>query len=143
MRLIALIVLSVIGGFVALAMLLDLFPDRRVTMAAGGEGSAYYAVAQRYQVLLAEDGVTLDILQTAGSVDNLARLDTGEAQVALVQGGIPAPEDAPVTALASVFLEPLLVFHRGALEGAGFMPSRESRWPRFAMSRRCAAGCPS
>lgn len=118
MRLVALLLLSVIGGFVTLAVLLDLFPERRVTMAAGGEGSAYYALAERYRALLAEDGVILDILETAGSVDNLARLQSGEASVALVQGGIPAPEGAAVGALASVFLEPLLVFYRDGLDGA-------------------------
>ncbi len=123
MRLIALILMSVIGGFVALAVLLDLVPERRAVMAAGGAGSAYHAIALHYRDLLAEDGITLDILETAGSVDNLARLAAGEADVALVQGGIPAPgeagsDDPRLTALATVFLEPLLVFHREGLDGA-------------------------
>ncbi len=118
MRLIALILLSVIGGFVALAMVLDLFPDRRVTMAAGGVGSAYYEIALRYRDALAVDGVTLEILETPGSVINLKRLETGEADVALVQGGIPAPQGASLGALASVFLEPMLVFYRDGVTGA-------------------------
>lgn len=118
MRLIALILAATIGGFLALAILLDIVPDRRATMAAGSAGSAYHALALRYRAILAEDGVTLDVLETPGSVANLARLASGEADVALVQGGIPAPEGAPVSALATVFLEPMLVFHRAGLDGA-------------------------
>lgn len=118
MRFIALILISVVAGFLALAMLLDLFPDRRVSMAAGAEGSAYHAIALRYRAILAEDDVALDIVETPGSVANLAALASGAADVALVQGGIPVPDGAGVGALASVFLEPLLVFHRSDLPGA-------------------------
>jgi len=132
MRLIALILLSIVGGFVALTILLDLFPDRRVTMAAGDEGSAYHAIALRYRDILAEDGITLDLLDTAGSVENVTRLVNGDADVALVQGGIPAPEDAPIAALATVFLEPLLVFHRTGMNDA----NDPTRWS----GQRVAAG---
>jgi len=118
MRLVFLLLAVFIGGFVALAVLLDIVPDRRATMAAGDAGSAYHAFALRYRDILAEDGVTLDILETPGSVANLDRLASGEADVALVQGGIAAPDGAPVSALATVFLEPLLVFHRAGLVGA-------------------------
>ena len=132
MRLIALILLSVVGGFVALTILLDLFPERRVTMAAGSEGSAYHAIALRYRELLAEDGITLDLLDTAGSVENIARLADADADVALLQGGISAPADAPVSALATIFLEPLLVFHRAGMADA----SDPTRWN----AQRVAAG---
>ncbi len=132
MRLIALILLSVIGGFVALTILLDLFPERRVTMAAGGEGSAYHTIALQYRDVLAEDGIRLDLLDTAGSVENIARLAEGDADVALLQGGIPAPKDAPVSALATVFLEPMLVFHRAGMDDA----NDPTRWS----DRRVAAG---
>ncbi len=115
MRLIALILASVIGGFVALTILLDLFPKRDLAMAAGGPGSAYREIAEQYREALAVDGITLTLLDTAGSVDNVARLASGEADVALVQGGIPAPGSADMSALATVFLEPLLVFHREGL----------------------------
>ena len=118
MRLIALILASVIGGFVALAILLDLFPERELTMVSGGEGSAYRAIAEEYRDALAEDGITLTLLDTAGSVENMARLVGGEADVALVQGGISVTAEDEISALATVFLEPLLIFHREGLEGA-------------------------
>ncbi len=132
MRLIGMILLSIIAGVVTLTILLDLFPERRVTMAAGGEGSAYHEIALRYRNLLAVDGITLDLLDTAGSVENIARLAEGEADVALLQGGIPAPEDAPVSALATIFLEPLLVFHRAGMRDA----NDPTRWS----GQRVAAG---
>ncbi len=132
MRLIALILMSVIGGFVALTILLDLFPERHVTMAAGGQGSAYRAIAERYRDILAEDGITVDLLDTPGSVVNVERLASDEADVALVQGGIPAPADAKLSALATVFLEPFLVFHRKGLSGG----DDPAQWGRL----RVAAG---
>ncbi|TVQ55839.1 MAG: hypothetical protein EA355_08865 [Rhodobacteraceae bacterium] len=111
-------ILGAIGGFAAIFLALDLAPPSRVVFAAGAPGSAYHAIAERYRAILAEDGIETVILETAGSVENAAtfsRPDT-PADVALLQGGVFPPEDAPpVEALAAVFIEPALVFHRGAL----------------------------
>ena len=110
MRLVALILASIVGLFITATILLDLFPPKTVRMAAGAQGSAYHAIAVQYRDLLAEDGITLEIIESAGSVENMALLDAGDADAAIVQGGIPAA-GAQVGALGTVFLEPLLVFH--------------------------------
>jgi TRAP-type uncharacterized transport system substrate-binding protein len=104
---------------------LDLAPPDRLTIAAGAPGSAYHAIATRYRSALAEDGVALEIVESAGSVENARRIADPDSPVdlALVQGGIPlSPEDG-VEALATVFLEPLFVFHAGALEDVTFPPT--------------------
>lgn len=101
-----------------LAWLLDLAPPRSLSMAAGRQGSGYHAIAERYRAILARDGIELVILDSAGSVENARLLAEGGADVALLQGGVPVPEDANVRALAAVFLEPLLIFHRGEVRQA-------------------------
>lgn len=118
-------VLATVGLFLAL----DLLPPRQLTMAAGQPGSAYHALAERYRTILAEDGITLHILETPGSVANAAALHAGRADVALLQGGVTAPEGS--IALAAVLLEPLFVLHR-----IGVPADDPAAWPGL----RIAAG---
>ena len=49
----------------------DPAPPTRITIATGGPNGAYYAFGQRYREILARDGVTLEILETNGSLENM------------------------------------------------------------------------
>jgi len=69
-------------------------PPRRVTISTGSDTGAYYAYAQRYAALLAAKGITLEVRTSAGSYENLKRLESGEADIAFVQGGIPSSRAA-------------------------------------------------
>ena len=103
-------------------------PPRALTFAAGSEGGAYYAFAERYQRLLAEKGVDVTIMQTAGSLENLRLVRDGDADVALVQGGTADPQtDAELRALGGLFPEPAWVFVRNDLEAADFNDLRSAR----------------
>ena len=95
-------------------------PPSHIVISAGAEGGAYHHFAGRYAALLARNGITLEVRTSAGSVQNLARLERGEAQVAFVQGGVLAPAngnggpgEAPLQSLGSVFYEPVWIFYRG------------------------------
>ncbi len=95
-------------------------PPRRITISTGSEAGAYHAYAQRYAAILASKGITLDIRTSAGSHENVRRLENGEAEVAFVQGGVvatPTGEDedepGPLRSLGSVAYEPVWVFYRG------------------------------
>lgn len=104
-------VLAVIATGLAFYVLSrDLMPPQTLSFAAGPEGGGYHAFARRYQDILARDGIEVEILTTAGSLENVALLDSGRAQVALLQGGI-VPE-TPAETLGSVFLEPIFFFAR-------------------------------
>src|SRR4029078_3709812 len=46
-------------------------PPRVVRIATGGKGGAYYAFAQKYASSLARDGIRLEVVPTAGSLDNI------------------------------------------------------------------------
>lgn len=120
----ALILFGAVAGVLTSAIrALDLLPPERLTIAAGAEGSGYYRIAQRYRAILARDGIDLEIVETAGSLENIAWV-SGEDPVdlALVQGGLPLPSEAGLEAIASVFLEPLIIMHGGALEEATYPP---------------------
>lgn len=91
----------------------DPAPPKHITMATGGADGAYYAYAQRYREILARDGVTLEIRQSAGSLENIAILESPDAgvDVAFVQGGTGGyAVGERLRSLASVYYEPLWFF---------------------------------
>ena len=72
------LVIAAMGFFVAYQFVKPA-PPQEVTIAAGGEGGAYFAFAQRYRWHLARQGIDVTVLETGGSVDNLQRLQAGLA----------------------------------------------------------------
>jgi TRAP transporter TAXI family solute receptor len=107
----------VAAGFVATYQFVGAPPPNTLRIATGGEDGAYYAFARQYAQLLAADGIALEVIPTAGSVENLQRLRTGDVTLALVQGGTAIDSDREeLRALGSLFLEPLWVFTRERTE---------------------------
>ncbi len=91
-------------------------PPRELTIAAGPAESTFARMAKRYQPLLARNGITLKILETDGSRDNLAKLEDPKARVdiAFVQAGLTPGDDHPgLNSLGSMFYEPMMIFYRG------------------------------
>jgi uncharacterized protein len=106
--------LLVVGGFVVAVRFVQPPPPQRLVFAAGPRGGAYHAFAQRYQAILARDRIALEVLETAGSVQNLGLIASGTAHAGFVQGGTaPGVPSGSVAGLASLFYEPLWVFYRG------------------------------
>lgn len=105
-----------LAGLLLAMRFIEPAPPSQITFAAGAPGGAYYAYAERYQRLLGEKGVTVTILETAGSVENLRMVRDGDADAALVQGGIANPvSDPDIRALGGLFPEPAWVFARAEL----------------------------
>ncbi len=101
-------------GFAIAYQFVDLAPPARLTIAAGQQGGAYYAYAERYRAFLARRGIEAVIQETAGSIDNIKRLQHSSADVAFVQSGIRAPDE--LRSLGSVYYEPLWIFLRRDLD---------------------------
>ncbi|VVD60086.1 C4-dicarboxylate ABC transporter substrate-binding protein [Pandoraea cepalis] len=92
-------------------------PPRTVTISAGPEGSSFWNAAQRYKTILARDGITLVVLTSEGSRQNVERLADASQNVdlGLVQGGVSQGLDVDgLVSLGSVFYAPISVFYRGA-----------------------------
>ncbi len=91
-------------------------PPSEISIAAGSPGGAYHSFAVRYAEKLAANDVHLEVIETAGSVENLGLLQAGEnpANLALMQGGVMDGAGAALETLASLFFEPVWLFYRGA-----------------------------
>ena len=110
-------------GFVVAFQFVEPAPPRHVVMTSGGESGAYYQFAKRYAAILARSGITLEVRTSEGSVQNLERLRSGEAQIGFVQGGViepvdesridEEPENWGLLSLGSMFYEPVWVFYQG------------------------------
>jgi len=92
-------------------------PPKQLLMATGTAGGAYQEFGERYAEILQRSEVELELLQTAGALQNIEELRAGRADIALVQGGT-SPDDVGDFAkgLASVYYEPLWIFLRAGLE---------------------------
>ena len=110
-----LLLLVAIGFAVAVAKLEPPAP-RAFKIAAGSPGGAYHAYAELYREIVARQGFELEVIETAGSLENHELLLSGDVEIALLQGGAAPAEirdDAiELSSLASLFYEPIWLFHR-------------------------------
>ncbi len=122
--------------------LVDPAPPRAITMSVGQRDSSFMVYAQEYRKILAHNGVTLNLLESDGSVQNLDRLldPKQKVDIALVQGGESAGRDiSSLMSLGSVAYVPLIVFYRGSggvaqlsdLEGKRIAIGREGSGTRM------------
>ncbi|WP_044147472.1 TAXI family TRAP transporter solute-binding subunit [Singulisphaera acidiphila] len=91
-------------------------PPRKIVIASGGKNGAYFHYAQKYAEELQKEGLSVEVRETAGSVENLRLLgqESSGVAVAIIQSGLAGPEDLQhFYALGSLYREPLWVFYRG------------------------------
>lgn len=87
-----------------------------LTIAAGEEGSSYHRHALKYKAILKKEGVTLTILPSNGSIDNLNKLTDPKVKVDIgfVQSGVAANAKVKkLMSLGSVAYQPMMIFYRG------------------------------
>src|SRR6266480_5657298 len=86
----------VLAGLYIICRLVDPLPPHHFTIAAGAAGSGYDNFARQYARILARHGVTLEIRNAAGAVENLELLRDASAgvQAALTTFDFTQPEDA-------------------------------------------------
>ncbi|NEX19335.1 C4-dicarboxylate ABC transporter substrate-binding protein [Thiorhodococcus mannitoliphagus] len=85
-------------------------PPRQVSIATGAEDGGYYRYAEQYRRILARHGITLEVMATSGSLENLELLLDEDAPVdlAFVQGGVATAEQRQaLSGLGSMFYEPV------------------------------------
>lgn len=109
---IAIVVLGLVVAFMFMAPA----PPKRITIAGGAAGGAYAATANAYAEFLRRYDVEVDVLETAGSVDNLGRIKDRKADAGIVQTGLAADlGEQGVVSLGAAFYEPLWVFNRSGV----------------------------
>jgi TRAP-type uncharacterized transport system substrate-binding protein len=97
-------------------------PPRKIVIATGAEGGAYYEFGKRYRAELAAANVEVQVVPTTGSPANRALLldPHSGVSVALMQGGtIEAKDSSELESLGTVFYEPLWLFRRREVAAGG------------------------
>jgi TRAP-type uncharacterized transport system substrate-binding protein len=92
-------------------------PPRVLTITSGPSGSTFERNAEKYRTILARNGVTLNIIPSQGSLENLQRLEspTSRVDVGFVQGGmVDDTNTLNLISLGNIAYEPLLIFYRGS-----------------------------
>jgi len=86
-------------------------PPRTFSIATGSVDGAYRSFADALKTELKKEDVELIAVQSAGSVDNLQRLNSGEVDVAFMQSGLANAADYPqFESLGSMYYEPVWLF---------------------------------
>jgi len=112
--LVPIVIVSVVAIWLALHFVSP-SPPRALTMSSGPKGSTFANVAGRYRKILERDGIKLNVVESAGSQENLARLSNPHSgvDIALVQSGISASgESGNIVSLGSMFYELVAIFYR-------------------------------
>ncbi len=113
---VAIVLTTVVIGF-AVAWFVQSAPPDTITITTGPQGSAYQSIADKYRPILARNGVSLKVLTSKGSEDNLKRLadSSFHVDIGFVQGGVTNGVDTgKLVSLGSISYSPLLVFYRSA-----------------------------
>ncbi|MDQ5986848.1 MAG: hypothetical protein CSYNP_02581 [Syntrophus sp. SKADARSKE-3] len=104
-------VIVVLGIF----LFFHLAPPGTITMISGPKDSMFERNAEKYARILKRNGVTLKIIPSEGSVDNIKRLadSSSKIDVGFVQGGVnKGIKTDNLVSLGSIAYEPLFVFYR-------------------------------
>ncbi|OAJ64601.1 TAXI family TRAP transporter solute-binding subunit [Paraburkholderia ginsengiterrae] len=91
-------------------------PPSTLTISAGPQGSTFWNAAQKYKAILARNRITLNVLTSEGSLQNLQRLSDPKSNVdvGFVQDGVaPGSARDGLMSLGSVAYVPLAIFYHG------------------------------
>ena len=112
---IAVVLFSAVVILSAVVWVIESAPPRTIYITSGPPGSSFQRMAERYRDILSSNGVTLKVLTSGGSMENLQRLADPKFQVDLgfVQAGeAHEVESGGLVSLGSVAYQPLLIFYR-------------------------------
>ncbi|HTC20643.1 MAG TPA: C4-dicarboxylate ABC transporter substrate-binding protein, partial [bacterium] len=119
-----------LAGIFCLCTALHPLPPRRITMATGPDGSNYAFWGKRYKILLAKEGIELDLVATKGGVENLKLLrdPNSGVQLGFVEGGVASDSDSPdLVSLGTLGYEPVWFFSRKVASDRGLFAFRGKR----------------
>jgi TRAP-type uncharacterized transport system substrate-binding protein len=124
--------------------LVDPAPPKRVVLTAGSEEGDFQKYAERYKKILAKDGITLEVLDSKGAMENLKRLRDPKEAVTLgfLQDGLatgtseaPAADALPLVSLGSVYYTPLWIFYRAEAGAPSLTRLAQLQGKRIATGR--------
>lgn len=111
------VLLIALAVIVALYLFINSAAPNSITITSGPPNSLFQSYAEQYRKILAKQGVTLKVLPSNGSVENLQRLSNPkkDIDVGFVLGGeVNGNDISNLYSLGSVSYQPLLIFYRGS-----------------------------
>ena len=102
-------------------------PPKKIVLATGQAGGVYDSFGREYAKRLSALGLKVELVNTAGSVDNFRRVIAGKADVAFAQSGtyqVVTDPDHKATGLAAIYYEPLWIFVRRGIRIEDKIPYR-------------------
>lgn len=109
---------------VTLVFVIALKPPEQIRIAAGTRDGGYWQIAELYRAELARDDIYLELVETAGSIENVRLLAGDEVDIALAQGGLTLSQDDELQSLGAIFLEPIAIFSRTGAQTVGPNPGQ-------------------
>lgn len=114
------LILTPIALLIALAVWLTaqssrLAPPTTIRITSGLDGSSFRRYADKYKAIIERYGIKMEILPSAGAIENLQRLAdrSVNVDVGFVQGGVKDNIDVSgLMSLGSIAEQPLLVYYR-------------------------------
>jgi TRAP-type uncharacterized transport system substrate-binding protein len=100
-------------------MFMEAAAPNTLTITSGPAGSIFQATAEKYKTILARSGVTLKILPSEGSTDNLNKLSNPkiDVDIGFVLGGQNnGAKTDNLVSLGSISYQPLMIFYRGEIK---------------------------
>jgi TRAP transporter TAXI family solute receptor len=106
--------------------------EKKLSIATGRETGVYYQQALLYKQLLEQEGIAVEIVKTAGSIETLKLLNDKKVDIGFVQGGTATSLDkAHLKSVASLYFEPLWFFCRASLSEIEYLNELKDR--RFSI----------
>ncbi len=116
----ALLVAVLAWGAVVLARAI---PPRTIVLTTGPEGEADHELGLRYRAVLGRKGVRVEVVASAGKVENLRRLNESKSRydAGFASGGLTSATESPrIVSLGTIAYDPLWIFCRGVDEPVRF-----------------------
>lgn len=106
------LILLVIASFYVTSKFIKPPVKKEITIATGSKSGNYYKTALIYKELLEKENVKVNLLSSAGSIENIKLLKENKADIAFLQNGTITNEQTNIKSLASIYYEPLWVFYK-------------------------------
>jgi TRAP transporter TAXI family solute receptor len=123
------VILLIAAVFWLSAQFIKPAPTKELTIATGRKGGSYFEFANRYKLLLENQGIKINIIETAGSLEILKLLNEHKADIGFVQGGTIDDNSSyeNLEAIASIYYEPLWLFMKESKKSINYVSQLKNK----------------
>lgn len=105
--------LLMVGAIAGMLYLIAPMPPKKIRIATGQPDSSLEVLGRKFQAEFARHGIVLEIVPTAGALENAHLLRRGQVDATFSLGGMVKDEGAGLLSLGSIEYQPVWLFYRG------------------------------